>query len=194
MYFYYHNPFSMAVELSINNGLNDNAKEKIMSLTKGTEKIAYLTFDDGPTLANHGYDHSNKKLYESNNSFINEVKKTDIEIGKAIGIDNYCSHIFRFPNGYMSPNNKSQKKVSAKLLQEMDYVYVDWNCLNNDSVKKYSNYQLLNNLKKSAKNKGTLVVLMHDTSDVNDTPSILKDSIDYLKSEGYVFQNFYDLL
>lgn len=35
---------------------------------------------------------------------------------------------------------------------------------------------------------------MHDTSDVNDTPSILKDSIDYLKSEGYVFQNFYDLL
>ena len=50
MYFYYHNPFSMAVELSINNGLNDNAKEKIMSLTKGTEKIAYLTFDDGPTL------------------------------------------------------------------------------------------------------------------------------------------------
>ncbi len=76
----------------------------------------------------------------------------------------------------------------------MDYVYVDWNCLNNDSVKKYSNYQLLNNLKKSAKNKGTLVVLMHDTSDVNDTPSILKDSIDYLKSEGYVFQNFYDLL
>lgn len=94
----------------------------------------------------------------------------------------------------MSPNNKSQKKVSAKLLQEMDYVYVDWNCLNNDSVKKYSNYQLLNNLKKSAKNKGTLVVLMHDTSDVNDTPSILKDSIDYLKSEGYVFQNFYDLL
>ena len=50
MYFYYHNPFSMAVELSINNGLDDNAKEKIMSLTKGTEKIAYLTFDDGPTL------------------------------------------------------------------------------------------------------------------------------------------------
>lgn len=237
MYFYYHNPFSMAVELSINNGLDDNAKEKIMSLTKGTEKIAYLTFDDGPTLratprvldilkeenvkasffvigkyvdkhpelvkrayddghyiANHGYDHSNKKLYESNASFINEVKKTDIEIGKAIGIDNYCSHIFRFPNGYMSPNNKSQKKVSAKLLQEMDYVYVDWNCLNNDSVKRYSNYQLLNNLKKSAKNKGTLVVLMHDTSDVNDTPSILKDSIDYLKSEGYVFKNFYDLL
>ena len=31
MYFYYHNPFSMAVELSINNGLDDNAKEKLMT-------------------------------------------------------------------------------------------------------------------------------------------------------------------
>ena len=175
----------------------ENVKASFFVIGKYVDKHPELVkraYDDGHYIANHGYDHSNKKLYESNTSFINEVKKTDIEIGKAIGIDNYCSHIFRFPNGYMSPNNKSQKKVSAKLLQEMDYVYVDWNCLNNDSVKKYSNYQLLNNLKKSAKNKGTLVVLMHDTSDVNDTPSILKDSIDYLKSEGYVFKNFYDLL
>ena len=60
-------------------------------------------------------------------------------------------------------------------------------------MKKYSQTQLLNNLKKSSKNKGTLIILMHDTSDVNDTPSILKDSIDYLKSQGYAFKNFYDL-
>ena len=237
MYFYYHNPFSMAVELSINNGLDDNAKEKIMSLTKGTEKIAYLTFDDGPTLratprvldilkeenvkasffvigkyvdkhpelvkrayddghyiANHGYDHNNSKLYASSESFINEVKSTDLEIGKAIGDLNYCSHIFRFPNGYMSANNKGSKKKAAKILQEMDYTYVDWNCLNKDSERKTSNYQLLNNLKKSAKNKGTLVVLMHDTADVNNSSEILKESISYLKSEGYQFKNFYDLL
>lgn len=71
----------------------------------------------------------------------------------------------------MSPNYKAKKKEATKLLSEMNYAYIDWNCLNNDSVKKYSNTQLLNNLKKSSKNKGTLVVLMHDTSDVNDTPS-----------------------
>ena len=94
----------------------------------------------------------------------------------------------------MSPNNKSKKKNCVKLLESMNYTYIDWNCLNNDSVKKYSKTQLLNNLKKSAKNKGTLVVLMHDTSDVNDTPSILKESINYLRNEGYIFRNFYDLL
>lgn len=237
LFFYFNMPFSFALELTTNSVIEDSIKEKVATLTKSEEKIAYLTFDDGPTLkatakildvlkeeevkatffvvgkhvqthpelvkrayeeghyiANHGYSHDNTKLYKSSESFIAEVKSTDIEIGKAIGIENYCSHVFRFPNGYMSSNYKSKKKEATKLLSDMNYTYVDWNCLNNDSVKKYSHSQLLNNLKRSSKNKGSLVVLMHDTSDVNDTPSILKDSIAYLKEQGYEFKNFYDLL
>ena len=94
----------------------------------------------------------------------------------------------------MSPNNKSKKKEALKLLSEINYTYLDWNCLNNDSIKKYSKYQLLDNLKESSKNKGTLVVLMHDTTDVSDSSSILKESISYLKSQGYEFHNFYDFV
>lgn len=237
LFFYFGMPFSFALELTTNSVVEESIKEKIATLTKAEEKIAYLTFDDGPTLkatgkildilkeeeikatffvvgkhvkeqpelvkrayeeghyiANHGYHHDNTKLYQSSESFISEVKNTDIEIGKAIGIEDYCSHVFRFPNGYMSSNYKAKKKEAAKLLLDMNYTYVDWNCLNNDSIKKYSNSELLKNLKKSSKNKGTLVILMHDTSDVNDTPSILKDSIDYLKEQGYEFRNFYDFL
>lgn len=237
LFFYLSNPFSLAIELTTNSIIDETLHEKVASLTKKEEKIAYLTFDDGPTLkatgkildilkaedikatffvigkhvkehpelakrayeeghylANHGYHHNNKKLYQSAESFISEIKNTDMEIGKAIGVENYCSHVFRFPNGYMSSHYKAKKKEAVKLLSEMNYTYIDWNCLNNDSVKKYNNSQLLRNLKKSAKNKGTLVVLMHDTSDVNDTPSILKDSIDYLREQGYEFRNFYDLL
>ena len=224
-------------ELTANSSIEDDLKDKIKYLTKNDEKIAYLTFDDGPTkvatpkvldilkeedvkatffvigkyvknnpeivkrayqeghyIANHGYDHSNKKLYQSPESFITEVKNTDIEISKAIEVENYCSHIFRFPNGFMSPNNKNQKKEAVKLLEDMNYTYVDWNCLNNDSVKRYSSFQLLNNLKKSSKNKGTLIVLMHDTKDVSDSSSVLKDSIRYLRDQGYEFRNFYDLI
>ena len=93
----------------------------------------------------------------------------------------------------MSSNNKSQKQKAAIYLNEINYAYIDWNCLNKDSEKKYSNYELLNNLKKTSKNKGTLVILMHDTNDVNKTTDILKESIDYLKSNGYEFKNFYDI-
>ena len=208
--------------------------DRLKSLTSNSEKIAYLTFDDGPSkyatnrildilkeenvkatffvvgkyvkeypevtkrafleghyIANHGYNHDNNLLYSSKDSFINEIKKTDFEIGSAIGIPDYCSHVFRFPNGYMSPNNKYAKKKAAKLLESLDYSYIDWNCLNNDSVHNYSKEELLSNLKKTAKGKNTLVILMHDTTDRSDSSKALKDSINFLRSQGYSFKNFY---
>ena len=222
--------------LPTNTLIEDTFQEKVSNLVNEKEKIAYLTFDDGPTLkstpkildilseenvkatffvigkhvkehpelvkraydeghyiANHSYTHNHDKLYTNSDSFINEILSTDVEIGKAIGIENYHSHVFRFPNGYMAPNYKAKKQEYVKRLPEIDYTYIDWNALNKDSEKKYSNAELLKNLKDSSRNKGTLVILMHDTSDVNETHLILKDSIHYLKEQGYTFQNFYDL-
>lgn len=151
-------------------------------------------YEEGHYIANHGYNHNNKILYKDMDSFKNEIVATDAEISKAINVENYNSHIFRFPNGYMSHIYMNQKKAALKVLANLDYVYVDWNCLNRDSERKYSNYQLVNNLKKTSKDKGTLIILMHDTADVNKTYNILKDSISYLKSQGYEFRNFYDFV
>lgn len=234
-YFQFKNNI-LTYSLPANTLINNTFEEKVFTLVNQKEKIAYLTFDDGPTLkstpkildilseenvkatffvigkhvkehpelvkraydeghyiANHGYSHDNNKLYKNANCFINEILSTDIEISKAIGIENYSSHVFRFPNGYMSSNYKSKKQEYAKLLADIDYTYIDWNVLNKDSEKKYSNIELLKNLESSSKNKDTLVILMHDTSDVNETHLVLKDSINYLKEQGYIFQNFYDL-
>lgn len=230
-------PKTFAVELSYNSVISDEFKDKISNLIKGEEKIAYLTFDDGPNIsvtpkildilkseevkatffvigkhveeypeivrrayeeghyiANHGYSHNNEMLYKTEESFLEEVKKTDLAIGKAIGKEDYCSYVFRFPNGYMSSQNKAKKKNAAILLSKINYSYIDWNCLNNDSMKKYSKEQLLQNLKKCCKNKNTLVILMHDTKDVSDSSLALEDSIQYLKEKGYRFENFYDLM
>lgn len=161
---------------------------------KENPELVKREYDEGHYIANHGYNHNNKLLYKDMESFKNEIVSTDLEISKAIGVQNYCSHIFRFPNGYMSHIYTSQKKDALTVLHDMYYVYVDWNCLNRDSERKYSNAQLLNNLKKTAKNKGTLIILMHDTADVNKTYDVLKDSISYLKSQGYEFRNFYDFV
>lgn len=119
--------FSFAIELSSTSIIDETFKEKFLCLSKSEQKIAYLTFDDGPTLkatpkildilkeedvvatffvvgkhvkenpelvkraydeghfiANHGYNHNNSKLYKNDDSFINEIKNTDIEIGNAI--------------------------------------------------------------------------------------------------------------
>ena len=236
MFFFIDYHSSFAIEISKNSAISDDMMAKISNLTKEKDKIAFLTFDDGPNIsvtpkvldilkdedvkasffvigkyvdahpeivkraydeghfiANHGYDHNNIIMYKSSESFINEIKKTDLAIGNAIGIQGYCSHVFRFPNGFMSSNNKEKKKAAVKLLKSINYTYIDWNCLNNDSIKKYNNYQLLNNLKKTCKGKDTLVILMHDTKDVSNSSNVLKDSIEYLKSQGYIFKNFYDI-
>lgn len=226
-----------SVVKSNNNIAYNEFDSKIREIYNREEKVAYLTFDDGPTstitpkvldilksenvkatffvigksvennpeivkrayeeghyIANHGYSHNNKVLYRNEESFKNEIKKTDDAIGKAINVEDYCSHIFRFPHGFMSLSYKSKKKGMLSVLSEMEYTYIDWNCLNNDSMKKYTKEQLVENLKKSSKDKNTLVVLMHDTKDVSNSSEALKDSIDYLKSEGYTFENFYSLI
>ena len=174
----------------------ENVKASFFVIGKYVDEhpeIVKRAYKDGHYIANHGYSHNNNLLYKSSSNFLNEVQKTDFAIGNAIGVQDYCSHIFRFPNGFMSPSNKAKKKEAVKLLQDIDYNYIDWNCLNNDSVKKYSSSQLLNNLIKTSKGKDILVILMHDTKDVSNSSLVLKDSIIYLKEQGYVFKNFYDM-
>lgn len=211
--------------------------EKIKNIYDSNEKIAYLTFDDGPTkkvtpkildilkqnninatffvigkrvdenpeiikraynegnfIANHTYSHNNNKIYINKETFLTEIQKTDESISNAIGIDNYHSGVFRFPNGSTAKDHYLQKQNSIKYLEEINYGYLDWNALNNDSMQKLSKKQLLENLKNTSKGKDVLVILMHDSGDVNNTYDVLQDSINYLKSQGCIFKTLYDVL
>ena len=60
-------------------------------------------------------------------------------------------------------------------------------------IEGYSKYQLLQNLKKSSNGKNNLIILMHDTTDVSDSASALKDSIRFIKEQGYQFKTFNEL-
>lgn len=171
-----------------------NVKANFFVLGKHVEEFPNIVkreFDEGHFIANHGYSHNNAKLYKSKESFISEIQKTDTAISNALG-QKYTCHLFRFPNGSSSKIYKKEKNAAKQYLTEIGYTFIDWNCLNNDSVRKYSNSQLLDNLKNSVKNKNTLVILMHDTGDVNKTYDILEDSINYLKSKGYTFKTFHN--
>lgn len=215
--------------------LTPEKRDNITSIYEQKEKIAYLTFDDGPTnrctpdildilkenhitatffvigqrveqnpelvkrayeeghfIANHTYSHQDQKLYQNRESFLEEILKTDKAISNAIGIENYHSHLFRFPCGSMVNYNVKKKYISY--LEEIDYTYLDWNCLNNDGVQKASSTTLLQYLKDTSRNKNTLVVLMHDSGDLNLTQNVLQSSIDYLKSEGYRFKSMKDFI
>ena len=216
---------------------SENAKKGMMNIYKSSAKVAYLTFDDGPSqavtplildllkeenikatffvlgynvknnpdivkrayleghyIANHGYSHNYAKLYSNAKNVLNEYNKAEKEIQKAIGNTEYYSHLFRFPGGYYGGKYANIKKKAGKLLNENNISYIDWNVLTGDAEGANTKEKILSNIKKYSKDKGTIVVLMHDAASKILTYETLKDVIDYLRNEGYTFDNFYGIM
>ncbi len=216
---------------------SQNAKNAMKNIYKSDSKVAFLTFDDGPSqavtplildvlkeenikatffvlgsmvkknpdilkrayleghyIANHGYSHNYSKIYKSVDSVIQEFQKTEQCIQNAINNPEYSSHLFRFPGGYSGGKYASIKKAAGKKLNENDISYIDWNVLTGDAEGANTKEKILKNIKKYTKNKGTIVVLMHDASSKILTYETLKDVINYLRGEGYTFDNFYSIM
>lgn len=215
----------------------DSSKKKMKNIYYTKTKVAYLTFDDGPSkvvtplildllkeqnikatffvlgtnvnknpdivkrayleghyIANHGYSHNYSKIYAKPNNVLEEYNKTERAIKKAIGNNDYSSHLFRFPGGYTGGKYAKIKKEAGKILNENDISYVDWNVLTGDAEGANTKEKIIKNLKKHTKNKGNIVVLMHDASNKILTYETLNEVIDYLRDEGYTFDNFYTIM
>ena len=154
-------------------------------------KRAYL---EGHYIANHGYSHSYSKIYQNAETVLAEYKKTEKSIQKAIGNEAYSSHLFRFPGGYAGGKYAEIKKKAGKLLNDNAISYIDWNVLTGDAEGANTKEKIMKNIKKYTKNKGPIVVLMHDASNKILTYETLKDVIQYLREQGYTFDNFYSIM
>ena len=166
----------------------------IGSKVKENPEILKREYEEGHFIGNHTYTHNNGNIYRSKQSFLEEVEETDKIIAEVLDIENFKCKIFRFPNGSVSKSYSYEKKLCFEYLEKMGYKYIDWNALNNDSIRKYTNEQLLKNLKDTVKNKKNIIVLMHDSGDVNKTYDVLEDSIKFLIDEGFEFHTLYDFL
>lgn len=216
---------------------SENAKKKMKNIYFSNEKIAYLTFDDGPSqtvtpqildllkqedikatffvlgmrvkanpdlvkreyqeghyIANHGYSHEYSQIYKSVNNVLNEYQKAEKEIQKAIGIEEYQSHLFRFPGGSNGGKYADLKSKAKKELNKQNISYIDWNALTSDAAGANTKKKLLKNLKNSVKDKNSVVILMHDASNKILTYETLSDVIKYLREQGYSFDNFYSIM
>ena len=151
-------------------------------------------YEAGHYIANHGYTHDYSKVYASEKAVLDEYNRTENAIKKALGNENYSSHLFRFPGGSQGGKYSDLKNSAKKILAENNIAYVKWNCLTNDAVGKPTKESIVENLKKTSNGKNKIVVLMHDTNAKQLTVDTLKENIAYLKEQGYVFKNFYDIM
>lgn len=151
-------------------------------------------YNEGHYIANHGYSHRYDKIYASSKNVLKEYNKTEQEIKKALGDENYSSNLFRFPGGSIGGEYDKIKEKAKIDLERNQIAYLDWNALTNDAAGAYTKEKIIKNLKKTVENKNNVVVLMHDAPDKILTYENLEDIIKYLQEKGYSFKNMYDLM
>lgn len=133
----------------------------------------------GHTMANHTYSHSIfYGLYNSSDSFINDVKRQEELIKNKTGI---TTNIVRFPGG--SSSSKNLKNDIINKLRDSGYGWVDWTASNGDGGYIKDTETAMNNFKNTI-NQDIEVILFHDYSYI--TLSILPEVIEYLQSQNYI--------
>ncbi|MCX7694951.1 MAG: polysaccharide deacetylase, partial [Caloramator sp.] len=153
------------------------------SMAKSNPELLKKIYENGHAIANHSYSHSYKKIYSSPDAMIEEIKETESIIKSIIGED-YNNIYFRFPGG--SGGRKSEIKEA---IVDNGYIYIDWNCLTGDAEGKMMSVERqYERFLQTAKNKSSLVILMHDGIGKHTTPEVLKKVIEHLKNQGYEFE------
>ena len=152
-------------------------------------------YNENHFIANHGYSHRYSMIYQSPEQILNEYNQCNQIIANTIKVPEYNSHLFRFPGGFVGGKYAQIKSQAVSLLEQNNILYVDWNSLTGDSeqVNPTEDY-LMNNLQKTTEGKNSLVILMHDSQAKRITVDFLPKVIEYLRQQGYEFDDFYSII
>ncbi len=164
------------------------------NVEKAPETVKRI-YDEGHFIANHGYSHVYTAIYQSPQTVLDEYNRCNQLVRNAIGEQEYNSHLFRFPGGFVGGQYAEIKNQAKDLLLQNNIVNVDWNALNGDSETKEPTVDFeLQRIADTTCNKQSVVILMHDAEAKKVTVEALPNIIDYLKGQGYEFKNFYELI
>lgn len=152
-------------------------------------------YNEGHFIANHGYSHMYSNIYQSPEQVLNEYNQCNKTTANIINVPEYNSHLFRFPGGSIGGKYAEIKNQAIPLLEENNILHIDWNSLTGDSeqVNPTEEY-LMDNLQKTTQGKNSLVILMHDSQAKRITVDFLPKVIEYLRQQGYEFDNFYSIV
>ena len=152
-------------------------------------------YNEGHYIANHGYSHKYSQIYQTPQEVLNEYNQCNQIVANTIGVPEYNSHLFRFPGGSVGGKYAQIKTEAIQILDQNGVVYVDWNAVTGDSeTSNPTEEYLMNNLQQTTKEKNSVVLLMHDSQAKKISVDTLPKIIEYLKQQGYEFQNFYNII
>jgi peptidoglycan/xylan/chitin deacetylase (PgdA/CDA1 family) len=145
--------------------------------------ILQMTYERGHSIGNHTYSHNYGYIYKNPNNFLNDLYKADEVLKTILGAD-FETNIVRFPGGSFG---KGQNFTNA--VNKAGFIYYDWNSLNGDAEGiNIPKERLLKRFNETSKNKNELIILMHDTDQKPTTVEALREIIEQLLNNGYIFR------
>lgn len=185
------------VYLTFDDGPSENT-EKILDILK--EKNVKATFfvigkeDDeskrlyqrilaeGHTLGMHSFTHKYNVIYESLDSFAEDVEHLQSYLKEVTGV---APTIMRFPGGSSNKVSNIDMSVFIKYLNEKGITYYDWNVASGDATSQaYTPDELRQNVMNDIGKYNTSIVLMHDADAKVATVEALSPMIDELQAMG----------
>ena len=156
-------------------------------------EITKRAFEEGHYIANHGYSHQYSKIYENKDTVFQEYVECDNSIRNAIGNPDFNSYLFRFPGGSSGGKYEKIKAQAREHFKSYGVAFTNWNCLTGDAEGKDTKEECFQEFMNTKEGINSLVVLMHDANDKQQTVESLPDVIMQLKNEGYTFKTFYEI-
>lgn len=159
----------------------------VINFSQNKEDLIKREVNEGHAIGLHGYSHEYKKIYKSEETYMNNLNDLQSKVEKVTGIK---STITRFPGGSSNTVSRFNKGVMTKLVKDVEdagYKYYDWNVDSDDAGHAKNKEQVYENVTGGLKKDRANVILMHDFEKNNKTLDALKDIIKYGKENGYSF-------
>ncbi|MBR3255204.1 MAG: polysaccharide deacetylase family protein [Clostridia bacterium] len=168
-----------------------NVKATFFILNYGEvgEGLVKREFNEGHTVAIHGYSHDYNTIYKSEEAYMSNITKLQEKIRATTG---YNATITRFPGGSSNTVSKYNPGIMTRLcnlLISRGYKYFDWNVSSGDAGGAQDSDDIYNNVTMNLSKSRANVVLMHDFSSNSKLLDALSRIIDFGIENGYRFSN-----
>ncbi|MBQ8796780.1 MAG: polysaccharide deacetylase family protein [Oscillospiraceae bacterium] len=142
--------------------------------------------EEGHAVAIHTATHNFKQIYASEDAYFDDLYKMQGIIEKYTGI---TTNLIRFPGGSSNTVSSSNKGIMTrltKLVEDVGFVYFDWNVDSMDAGGAKTAKKVYENVIKGVSGKTNSVVLMHDIKSY--TVDAIEKIIVWGLENGYTFR------
>ncbi len=160
-----------------------NVKATFFVVGKTEEKYQSLykrIVEEGHTLAMHSYSHKYNEIYQSRESYIEDLSKLQEFLYETTGV--WCRYC-RFPGGSSNTVSRVDMHELIDYLEEQDMSYFDWNVSSGDASTAYiSPEAVVRNSTARLAEFDEAIILLHDAVDKSSTVRALPELIEKIQA------------